>query len=362
MLNTSPRTRLLMLLLLLLSGCRAQSTPALSSVPSQLPPTAAGSPTALTPQLTTQPADTTLPAISPPQTVSSPPAASPPPIASPLPASAAASEAAGQPVLSPDCPVSHPNLQVSPDENVISLRDGYVNGQGKTPGTIFTNLWLGNTVLFTPHGPGEVLPDGTLQIKWPWYRTLPGEVHITGRRLDATARPMPEVVLHGEVDGYAATGFHPSMLSFPTQGCWEVMAQVGGASLSMVVRVVQLPFDNPEARWLPEGLYPADVQLSGDPLVMRTVYKPLDGSPGELSLETTLAEFKTPPSSAGESIQVGQASGLCFQGGPDAQDQWQKTAKAGELVWEHDGLTFYVRQAGLVLDCRDLLHIVSGEG
>jgi hypothetical protein len=135
------------------------------------------------------------------------------------------------------CPVSLPNVTTSPNDHFVTTIAGYQNADG----TIFTELWPGGKVIFSPDGPGHIAADGSLGMKWPWYRTVPGEVIITGQRLDAPAPLMPPTVLRGVPDGYGETGFHPSGLLFPSEGCWEVTAKVGQASLTFVTLVVKAP-------------------------------------------------------------------------------------------------------------------------
>jgi hypothetical protein len=91
-------------------------------------------------------------------------------------------------------------------------------------------------VIFEPGGPGFVLPDGALSMKWPWYRNnVTGQLTIEGRRLDAPAPP-----LRSEMPCcYGDTGFQPSALIFPTEGCWEVTGKVERAKLTFVVLVVK---------------------------------------------------------------------------------------------------------------------------
>ena len=48
-------------------------------------------------------------------------------------------------------------------------------------------------------------------------------------------------------DGYSATGFQPSGVIFPTEGCWQVTGKVADASVTFVTRVVKLPGLKPNA-------------------------------------------------------------------------------------------------------------------
>ena len=110
-----------------------------------------------------------------------------------------------------------------------------------TPGGKYGNaflqtvLWSDGTIIFEPPGPGMVLRDGSLKIKFPWIRHVSGKLSIHGRRLDASAPDLRAIVQ----DGYRESGFQPSYLIFPTVGCWEVTGSVAGHDLTFVTRVVK---------------------------------------------------------------------------------------------------------------------------
>lgn len=80
-----------------------------------------------------------------------------------------------------------------------------------------TCLWPDGAVVFEPGGPGFVLEDGALAMKFPWTRGVKGRLTVEGRRLDAEAPPLrANVIDYGEGPGFQAT-----VLIFPTPGCWE---------------------------------------------------------------------------------------------------------------------------------------------
>jgi hypothetical protein len=169
-----------------------------------------------------------------------------------LPASAPAVQSAATMAALPDppkpvsgsllpCPVTQPNTDRSPDNGVTQFEGGYGNDD------LWTNLWMlgEGRVLFEPGGSGFVLQDGSLGIKWAWYRHVPGYLTIDGRRLDAPAPP-----LRYEIPAnYGLTGFQVLALIFPTPGCWEVTGRVGDASLTFVKLVERLG-DGPS--WRPD--------------------------------------------------------------------------------------------------------------
>lgn len=69
---------------------------------------------------------------------------------------------------------------------------------------------------------GYVNPDGSIAWKFPWWRYVSGQLTITGRRLDAPAPPLMSDV----PAGYGETGFQASGVTFPSEGCWQVTAEV----------------------------------------------------------------------------------------------------------------------------------------
>ncbi len=128
-----------------------------------------------------------------------------------------------------DCPVTLPNGR-SPDvpNMFFSL--------GNDDDTLYTIPWEDGIVIFEPGGPGSIEPDGSLAMKFPWYRAVPGQLAIEGRRLDAEAPPLRSRI----PEGYGEIGFQATALIFPTEGCWEVTGRVGEASLTFVTLVVRL--------------------------------------------------------------------------------------------------------------------------
>jgi hypothetical protein len=74
--------------------------------------------------------------------------------------------------------------------------------------------------------------DGSISAKYGWWRAGTGKPVITGRRLDAPARPLRADVPSGYSQGFQATG-----LTFPTTGCWRVTATYGKARLAFTVLV-----------------------------------------------------------------------------------------------------------------------------
>ena len=123
------------------------------------------------------------------------------------------------------CPVTLPNGNTPPGEQPSPTYHGN--------GLLWTALWPDGLVLIPLQ---MVQPDGTLSMKWGWWRGVNGPLTITGRRLDAPASPLGAEI----PNGYGDTGFQAGGLIFPTEGCWEVTGQVGQAELTFVVYVVKV--------------------------------------------------------------------------------------------------------------------------
>lgn len=126
-----------------------------------------------------------------------------------------------------NCPVTLPNQSTPPGVQGWATEGSSSYGNGG----LWTLFWPNNTVLADPD---YILPDGSIRMKWPWWRGVPGELSIEGRRLDAPAAPLRA---EARSSGYGRAGFLPSTIYFPTEGCWEVTGRVGEASLSFVTLV-----------------------------------------------------------------------------------------------------------------------------
>lgn len=256
------------------------------------------------------------------------------------------------------CLVSLPNVVKSPHEHYVSTINGYQNDAG----TLFTMLPSAGIVIFSPHGPGRIFPDGSMGIKWPWYRTIPGEVIINGRRLDAPAPPMPTIILRGKPDGYGETGFHPSGLIFPSEGCWEVTARVSDVGLTFVTLVIRIPFDILQPAWFPDGLILpyTSPDVTDLPRSIGIVHSSPDG--GTIRFETIqgLQENDSAyPETAIQQVTVNGQPGVCVKGAWNTVGQWQPDADAGLLAWNASNLSYQIRYTGLTLSCEDLLRMAG---
>lgn len=102
-------------------------------------------------------------------------------------------------------------------------------------GQLWTSLWPEGQVIFESGGPGTINADGSLKMKWWWWRGVAGQLTIEGRRLDGPASPLQADV----PEGYGDSGFQATSLIFPSDGCWEVTGRVGDSTLTFVTWVVK---------------------------------------------------------------------------------------------------------------------------
>ena len=133
------------------------------------------------------------------------------------------------------CPVTLPNLVKNPDAGFSADAFNYGNAR------IRAHLNWTDGVLRAGRLPGggyiaTVNPDGSIRAKIGWWRGIRGIFSITGRRLDRSASPL-RVSLH--TASYPMIGFIPSVLTFPTIGCWRVTATQGVGRLTFVVKVTK---------------------------------------------------------------------------------------------------------------------------
>ena len=126
------------------------------------------------------------------------------------------------------CPVTSPNAEV--------VRHGSHFNYGN--GDLWTSVWPDGEVVFRRGGPGFIHANGSMSMKWPWYREhgIQGELEIEGRRLDA---PSERSLSANHLPVLGDPGFHAGAISFPSEGCWEVTGRAGDAGLTFVTLVVK---------------------------------------------------------------------------------------------------------------------------
>ena len=114
----------------------------------------------------------------------------------------------------PKTATSHPTAL--PGTSPAALGPGTtIYGNGKLFVTLSTN-----GLIVAPAD--YVNPDGSIGWKFPWWRYVSGQLTITGHRLDGPAPPLTSDV----PAGYGDTGFQASGVTFPSEGCWQVTAEV----------------------------------------------------------------------------------------------------------------------------------------
>jgi hypothetical protein len=216
-------------------------------------------------------------------------------------------------------------------------------------------------VIFHPGGPDALSADGSLSMKFWFYRTIPGEVVIEGRRLDEPGSAAHLATLRGPADGYGETGFHPAGLRFPGQGCWEVTARIGDARMTFITLVVWIPFKLFRSGWFPDRvMVDSDFDLTGYPWSFQYVYRYADG--GELTVGTAQSvwdDSQSYPDSAQHQFASRGGVATCVQGNWDGED-WNPEADTGELTWSDQALHYRIRQVNLGLSCQNLLSMAVG--
>jgi hypothetical protein len=122
------------------------------------------------------------------------------------------------------CPLTLPNGNTPPGMEQAGMNHG--NGR------MWTAMWPHNVLIASG---SYILRNGSVGTKWGWWRSTPGRLVITGRRLDGDAPPLEA----GVPSGYGQMGFQPSGIVFPTEGCWEVTGSVGAVQLRFVTLVLK---------------------------------------------------------------------------------------------------------------------------
>ena len=128
----------------------------------------------------------------------------------------------GRAAVTADCPVTQPNG--------YTPAGAVPNPENHGAGPLMAALWWTRSAIDS----SSARPDGSVALKLPWWRGVPGDLSITGRRLDA---PAPPLVASAAADGYPQTGFLPSGLLFATRGCWEVTGTLGATAVTFVLRI-----------------------------------------------------------------------------------------------------------------------------
>ncbi|HKY53031.1 MAG TPA: hypothetical protein VJM08_01945 [Anaerolineales bacterium] len=245
------------------------------------------------------------------------------------------------------CPLTTPNGNTPPNTPPSPNRHG--------DDALWVDLWPENKILIEPK---QMNVDGSISVKFGWYRGTRGQLTIEGRRLDAAAPPLQADIL----DGYGESGFQASGIRFPSEGCWEITGSVNDAKLTFVTLVISIPYEILRPVWSPEALIliHESSDVSDLPRSILIVY----GSPsgGQVNFETgqSIREIAIPyPDTAKEPIIVNGGLGTCVQGAWDKQGRWKANVDAGALEWSSNGLSYRISYSGLQLRCEDLLRMAG---
>ncbi len=139
----------------------------------------------------------------------------------------ACSEPHDQAAVVGSCPVTQPNGDTPLGED----QEPRFHGNGE----LWTALWPEGTVMIGSDGPGNIHEDGSLEMNFPWWRSpeVQGALEINGTKLDGNGEALQALVSGDPNDD----GYQTSTLVFPSEGCWQITASAGNASLTIVTYV-----------------------------------------------------------------------------------------------------------------------------
>ena len=131
------------------------------------------------------------------------------------------------------CPVTIPRSvprRYSWRASLFGWESSYGNGK----------LWVGGLGAHGVIAIDRDLLDHRGHVSWKlgWWREVPGQLVITGRRLDGAGRLRSDA---GTVEQYGPKGFVASDVTFSNQGCWRITGRVDGTALTFWTRVIIRP-------------------------------------------------------------------------------------------------------------------------
>ena len=125
---------------------------------------------------------------------------------------------------SSSCPVTFPNGQAPPGAGPSATWHGGPE--------LWVAFWPRGVVV---RGDGVVQRDGSLVTKLGRWRGAPAQaLTIAGRQLDGDSK----LAETRSAEPYGERGLLPSMIRFPSGGCWEITGTAGTASLTFIVLVL----------------------------------------------------------------------------------------------------------------------------
>lgn len=248
------------------------------------------------------------------------------------------------------CAVTLPNHSVPPGVEASQEAETNIHGYGE----LWVALWPGGKILSTKE---NLKSDGSIEMKFPWWRGVEGQLVIEGYRQDD-----PTAMLSAWVpDGYGDTGFQSTLITFPTEGCWHITGRVGEAELTFVILVVEVPFNSLWPNWsLPEGMIYKDtlVALNSVQLLFESATEV--GGVIQVEISKGLSEDDNVyPDDVQEQANVNGNSAICTRGTFDRSGQWQSNNNVGSLAWADEAFSYRIIYSGLVLGCQDLQQIAE---
>ncbi len=133
---------------------------------------------------------------------------------------------AGSSSLLEDCPVTESVWYKPPEDSAVNDPPAFGYYYVNKDESIIASAW------WTQDKYKDALRSGENGVKVGWFRPAGEELMITGERLDGNAPP-----LESHVPCCYPTRFQATGISFPTKGCWRVVARSGGSELEFVVWV-----------------------------------------------------------------------------------------------------------------------------
>jgi hypothetical protein len=86
----------------------------------------------------------------------------------------------------------------------------------------------------------EINPDGSSHAKLGWWRGVPGNLTITGHRIDAPAAALRADIPPTNELQQQGSGPHSERADIPTVGCWRIVGTQAGTRRAFVVKVTKI--------------------------------------------------------------------------------------------------------------------------
>lgn len=132
----------------------------------------------------------------------------------------------GSDLAAHECPLTEPSWVKPPEDSAVLNEPAFGYYFVNADQSIWASAWGAG---YPAEYPLRAGPDGN---KMGWFRPAGATLEITGQRLDAAAPP-----LEAHLPCCYPTRFQASGVSFPTKGCWEVVAKAAESELTFVVWV-----------------------------------------------------------------------------------------------------------------------------